>query len=833
MAVPVTDMIVSTAEDGVVAETTSIKDPHLDMAQSGVNNVLLEIISRFSGATYAGVATPETDPGTPLLKVFYLTTTAGEYTNFSNLTAESGKLTVLLYNGSTWEKQVLDLPTSGGGSTVNVVQTTGISTTDVMSQKAVTDELGKRQMAPAAVGEIGQVLTQTGPNAEDVSWQTPSGGGGTSVTVVQTTGDSTTDVMSQAAVTRELNGRLKEDAVLGTDNYGDGSITKDKLSEKSVSIDKIDTDVEYFTTRKNFDYTGAISELYVFPDIIPEGQSLCCKGYGGSFYLRPRNMLWNARIADIQSVENNVVEKIIAHSAGGEVEVGAVVGYVIFKDKQKFIDADRIDAGVGETLDKSAATTFMPWGVLLDYINGIDGAVIKDGTITQSKLDPSISFVSGIETGVDIYLPDELSVVEGDTLQIFWRSVIHAFNPYVFDIQSKCSVGKHYPRYFTYTPTATQVGNTYPLIVRVRKNDLSVLIEKSINVNVLSKPTSPSNKLNVLCIGASATANGYWASELKRRLVASDGDGTPYNPSGLGLNNIDFVGRLTVSPSSGDPVKLEATGGWRVRDYAGSGVAAYRFYVSGVSQLNIGDKYTSGDVTFSVAEINVTEGTGNIRCTYRGTPSIPASGTINRKSGTGDEVITYSSYESESYNPFWNSESESLDFKAYADSYCDGDIGLQIWHCGVNDLASGVNKIPTVIESFRSILRAFHQDFPDGKVIISSVPVGSPTGGFGANYGAASDTLNYYAFLDAAQQYSRALSNLCEEDEFVSYTLYAPALEEFDCENSYPYVDTPVNNRMDLTETLGTNAVHPITQGSYMIADSIYRVFPKILQEQI
>lgn len=156
MAVPVTDMIVSTAEDGVVAETTSIKDPNLAMAQSDVNNVLLEIISRFSGATYAGVATPETAPGTPLLKVFYLTTTAGEYANFGNLTVESGKLTVLLFNGSTWEKQVLDLPTSGGGSTVNVVQATGTSTTDVMSQKAVTDELmGVEQNLITLGSEVG------------------------------------------------------------------------------------------------------------------------------------------------------------------------------------------------------------------------------------------------------------------------------------------------------------------------------------------------------------------------------------------------------------------------------------------------------------------------------------------------------------------------------------------------------------------------------------------------------------------------------------------------------------------------------------------------------
>lgn len=31
------------------------------------------------GYTFSGVATPETDPGTPSLKVFYLTTTAGKY----------------------------------------------------------------------------------------------------------------------------------------------------------------------------------------------------------------------------------------------------------------------------------------------------------------------------------------------------------------------------------------------------------------------------------------------------------------------------------------------------------------------------------------------------------------------------------------------------------------------------------------------------------------------------------------------------------------------------------------------------------------------------------
>lgn len=38
-------------------------------------------------------------------------------------------------------------PLGGGGSTINVVQTTGQSTTDVMSQKAVTDIIGNVEAA--------------------------------------------------------------------------------------------------------------------------------------------------------------------------------------------------------------------------------------------------------------------------------------------------------------------------------------------------------------------------------------------------------------------------------------------------------------------------------------------------------------------------------------------------------------------------------------------------------------------------------------------------------------------------------------------------------------
>lgn len=113
------------------------------------------------GYTFSGVATPETDPGTPSLKVFYLTTTAGKYANFDNITVESGKLTVLLYNGSMWQNQVLDLPKE-----VNVVQTIGNSTTDVMSQNAVTEELSKKASVESVTDGISAHNTSSTSHAD-------------------------------------------------------------------------------------------------------------------------------------------------------------------------------------------------------------------------------------------------------------------------------------------------------------------------------------------------------------------------------------------------------------------------------------------------------------------------------------------------------------------------------------------------------------------------------------------------------------------------------------------------------------------------------------------
>ena len=70
----------------------------------------LLMLSKYPG--FAGIVTPETNPGVPDGNVFYI---AGEgmYPNFSGLTIDVGQLGILKYNG-TWKKEVLEIGTGGG-----------------------------------------------------------------------------------------------------------------------------------------------------------------------------------------------------------------------------------------------------------------------------------------------------------------------------------------------------------------------------------------------------------------------------------------------------------------------------------------------------------------------------------------------------------------------------------------------------------------------------------------------------------------------------------------------------------------------------------------------
>ena len=86
------------------------------------------------GASYMGMATPSTQPDDSLVKRFYFAKEAGTYSHFSNLSVPQGISILYSSNGKQWILQNL----------LEISQGLGDSTTKVVSQKTLKDELGKK-----------------------------------------------------------------------------------------------------------------------------------------------------------------------------------------------------------------------------------------------------------------------------------------------------------------------------------------------------------------------------------------------------------------------------------------------------------------------------------------------------------------------------------------------------------------------------------------------------------------------------------------------------------------------------------------------------------------
>lgn len=96
-----------------------------------LNSVLNQIVSSIgANATFAGIATPDTDPGTPDQNVFYIATEPGTYANFGGIEIAEGEAVILEWRGK-WSKILI--------STID--QELDVERTNAVANKAVTEKL--------------------------------------------------------------------------------------------------------------------------------------------------------------------------------------------------------------------------------------------------------------------------------------------------------------------------------------------------------------------------------------------------------------------------------------------------------------------------------------------------------------------------------------------------------------------------------------------------------------------------------------------------------------------------------------------------------------------
>lgn len=69
-----------------------------------LNSVLNQMVTTLgAGYQFMGVATPDTNPGTPDQNVFYIADIPGSYANFANINIDSGEVAIFKYDGN-WQK---------------------------------------------------------------------------------------------------------------------------------------------------------------------------------------------------------------------------------------------------------------------------------------------------------------------------------------------------------------------------------------------------------------------------------------------------------------------------------------------------------------------------------------------------------------------------------------------------------------------------------------------------------------------------------------------------------------------------------------------------------
>lgn len=344
-----------------------------------------------------------------------------------------------------------------------------------------------------------------------------------------------------------------------------------------------------------------------------------------------------------------------------------------------------------------------------------------------AKVERLDNAVERIDNAIEVILPSDIYLMQGKISQLFFKGFIKAVNPYDYDIKVMCNVGKTFPRYYE-IDSNVPVGD-YPLTIQVRNNNLKILGVASTVVHIIEQVAVETSK-NILCIGASATATGCWAAELKRLLNNS---------------NLTFVGR---KQGTDEVVNLEATGGW-------------------------------GWSNFIASDAPFPEG----------------------------------------------------NFSEYANTYCNGKIDVLIAHIGVNNSLWENSKPETAIAQARTLIDGYFADFPEGKMIITAIPMPDEGTNVYANTNTPSN-INRYGTISSFLNYNKALYDLVEELKEKYNISYVPTNVLFDTDYAYPKEYKSINSRMDMfKEMVGVNGVHPIPEGSYMVSDAILPVFYKKIVE--
>lgn len=471
-------------------------------------------------------------------------------------------------------------------------------------------------------------------------------------------------------------------------------------------------------------------------------------------------------------------------------------------------------------------------------------------TLLDEALDDKLGDISldvNIAPTSEVRLARGYDLVVGDKFQLYYEGVIKGFDVLNEGILVNCSVGKQYPRYWEFEPTDENAGKTYPLTIKTRQLDGSVISTGSTNIRVhaqLTNDTTPAN-VTALIFGDSLTSSAAWAAEGFRRIYGTD---TTVSPKSLGVTNTIVTYGTKSNTHNNFKIYHEGYGGWTWNSFLTAERGSESTTNGIVVTLSAAHGYDLDTVQKSIwtdnngllweledfpseTQIKFNRGDGN---------SLAQSATATPTSMTCSSpilTIVPTSVVWESTNPFYDEATESLDFNAHAAKYGAGDADivacLLTWNGagGMSANFSNDSIISGHMNKASQLIKAIHEDFPNAKIICMGIQLSSITGGSGYNYGAKGGYADTWGSAFYAFDYNKALEELLTDDpELAEYCYYVDTKGQFDTRYCMPYSNVAINTRVSgVTEMRGTNGVHPSTAGYYQIGDAFYRALTKVI----
>lgn len=332
------------------------------------------------------------------------------------------------------------------------------------------------------------------------------------------------------------------------------------------------------------------------------------------------------------------------------------------------------------------------------------------------------------------------------------------------------------------TATATTVNNTISLYAIN-----SLLDSKEVTFEVVESPTT-AKTLEIWNSGDSITDLGNYQPELKRLLAL---DSITANFTGL-MPNADKT--IFADPLSGgdlgfiaeqgtDAMVLDVSGiterpqtgypGTQYEDTNGN-----TWVVRGYKLTESGGTY-SGKLKIGIFQVDPNYGDGGSSGTTP-TAGFPANSTLTKTNSLdGDATISYTTVDVVNFNPYWNPNTNEIDFAWYKTYWGFADPDVLLLQFSYNDVSGGrqeINgtKITTAMTRAKAVIDQFLLDFPNAKVVFGTDPYGSeyPTfaGGQISNLERKYSTINFF----------RALVNTFDNATYEDKVYLVPLHAQFD-----------------------------------------------------